>query len=313
MTINPTLRQLEAFLAVARTLSFSKASREVHLSQPGLSGAVRKLEETIGTRLFDRNTRHVVLTPAGTELLSVAEHLLSDLDFALDRMRDYLQGKRGRVAIAAAPSLSAAFVPEVIAKFQHAYPAITLQLHDVLSERCLELLRSGKVEVALTPEKRGDPALAHQDLFREHLVLFCRADHPLAKQRTVTWGQLAPLKHIAVSRTSSVRDLIDATFATVAQPVRPAFEVENVSTAIGLITNGLAVAVLPYSVLAQVNLGSVVHRRITGPEIDRNICIVTLKSRSLAPAAEAFIQICLEHQKTVKRNGALARKGASRR
>jgi LysR family transcriptional regulator, carnitine catabolism transcriptional activator len=311
--MSPTLRQLEAFLAVARTLSFSKASEVVHLSQPGLSGAVRKLEDTVGARLFDRNTRNVVLTPAGTELLSMAEHLLTDLDFALERMRDYLGGKRGRVAVAAVPSIAAGFVPDVIAKFERAYPGITLQLHDALSEHCLEMLRSGRVDVALTPEKRGDPTLAHQQLFRDHLVLFCRADHPLAKQRTVTWTQIAPLKHIATRRTSSVRDAVDGAFAKVKQQVRPAFEVEHASTAIGLVASGLAVAVLPHSVIRQASLGPVVHRRITEPEIHRNICIVTLKSRSLPPAAEAFIQSCFEHQKTVKGASTLARKAPALR
>ena len=99
------------FLAVAHTLSFSKAGELVHLAQPGPSGAVRKLEDAIGARLFDGNTRNVVLTPAGIELLTVADVLLKDFDFALERVRDYLGGKRGRITIAASPSLSASFVP----------------------------------------------------------------------------------------------------------------------------------------------------------------------------------------------------------
>lgn len=296
MAINPTLRQLEVFLAVARTLSFSKASQLIHLSQPGLSGAVRKLEDTIGARLFDRDTRNVILTPAGTELLAVAEELLKDFDFALDRVHDYLGGKRGRIAIAAAPSLAAGFIPEVIATFQRMYPAIALQLYDALSEQCIDMVRNGKVDLALTPEKRADPDLAHRDLFRDYFVLFCRSDHPLAKRRTVTWRQLVSFDYIAVRRSSSVRDLVDAAYARANATLRPAFEVEHVSTAIGLITSGLAVAVLPHSVIKQVNLGPVVYRRITGPEIHRDICIISLKSRSLAPAAEAFIRACLEHQ-----------------
>jgi LysR family transcriptional regulator, carnitine catabolism transcriptional activator len=294
--MNPTLRQLEAFLAVARTLSFSKASQQVHLSQPGLSGAVRKLEETIGARLFDRDTRNVILTPAGSELLVIADDLLNNFDFALDRVRDYLGGKRGRIAIAAAPSLAAGFLPEVIASFQRTYPGIALQLHDTFSERCIEMVHSGKVDLALTPEKRSDPDLSHRDLFRESFVLFLRADHPLAKQRTVIWNQLAPLNHIVIRRSSSVREVIEGAFAKANITLRPAFEIEQFSTVIGLITSGLGVAVLPHGVIKQAALGPVVHRRITKPEIHREVCIITLKSRSLAPAAEAFVKTCLEHQ-----------------
>lgn len=296
MAISPTLRQLEVFLAVAHTLSFSKASQLVHLSQPGLSSAVRKLEDAIGTRLFDRDTRNVILTPAGAELLAVADDLLNDFDFALTRVRDYLGGKRGRIAIAAAPSVAAGFLPEVIATFQRMYPGIALQLHDIFSELCIDMLRNGKVDLALAPEKRVDPTLSHRDLFRDHLVLFCRSDHPLAKRRTVTWRQLASFSRISVRGPSSVRHLVDAAYARANATLHPAFEVERVSTAIGLITSGLAVTVLPHLMIKQVNLGPVVYRRITGPEIHRDICAITLKSRSLAPAAEAFIRTCIEYQ-----------------
>ncbi|MGP1679519.1 MAG: LysR family transcriptional regulator, partial [Burkholderiales bacterium] len=290
----------EVFLAVARTLSFSKAGQLIHLSQPGLSSAVRKLEDTIGARLFDRDTRNVILTPAGAELLAVADELLNDFDFGLARVRDYLGGKRGRVAIAASPSLAAGFVPDIIAIFQRTYPGIALQLHDALSERCVDMVRNGKVDIALTPEKRTDPSLAHRELFRDRFVLFCRSDHPLAKRRSVTWRQLVSFSHIAVNRSSSVRELVDAAYARANATLRPAFEVEHASTVIGLITSGLGVAVLPHSVIKQANLGSVVYRRITQPEIHRNICIISLKSRTLAPAAEAFIRTCIEHQAALR-------------
>ena len=103
MTINLTLRQLEVFIALARTLSFSEASKAIPLSQPALSAAIHKLEETLGARLFDRDTRNVALTPVGTELLSVAEDLLRHFDSQLASVRDYLSGKRGRLAVAASP------------------------------------------------------------------------------------------------------------------------------------------------------------------------------------------------------------------
>lgn len=302
MAINPTLRQLEIFLAVARTLSFSKASQLIHLSQPGLSGAVRKLEETIGARLFDRDTRNVMLTPAGIELLAVAENLLKDFDFALDRVRNYLGGERGRIAIAAAPSLAAGFLPQVIATFQRTHPGIEVQLHDMFSELCIDMVRNGKVDLALTPEKRADPSLSHQELFRDHLVLLCRSDHPLARQRTVTWRQLVPFAYISFKRTSSVYHLVSAAYAKANASLRPAFEVEHVGTAIGLVASGLAVAVLPHLLINHVNLGAVTYRRITRPEIHRDICVIALKSRSLAPAAEAFIRTCIEYQATRRAN-----------
>ncbi len=86
--------------------------------------------------------------------------------------------------------------------------------------------------------------------------------------------------------------------------LRPAFEVEYVSSAFGLITSGLGVAVLPQSMVDQVNQGRVVYRQITAPEIHRDICAITLKSHSLAPAAEASIRTCVEHQAKLRATAA---------
>lgn len=295
MTINVTLRQLEVFIAVARALSFSEAAKAIPLSQPALSAAIHKLEEAIGARLFDRDTRNVALTPVGSELLTVAEDLLQHFDAELASVRDYLSGRRGRVAVAASPSLASGFLPEVVASFQRAYPGVGLQLQDAFSDLAIDMVRSGKVDLALAPEKREDPALTHLTLFHDRLVLLCRTDHPLAKQRTVSWRQLVAFSHVAFRRTSSVRQLVEAAYTRENSTLRPVFEVEHLDTMVGFVANGLGVGVLPYSLMRRVKLGPVVYRRVTAPEIHREICLVTQKSRSLSPAAEAFSQTCIKH------------------
>jgi LysR family carnitine catabolism transcriptional activator len=295
MAINVTVRQLEILVTVARTLSFSKAAKAIHLSQPALSSAVRKLEAAIGARIFDRDTRNVSLTPAGAELLAVAEDLLQHLESGLAGVRDYLGGTRGRLSVAASPSIAAGFLPDVVASFQRTHPGIALQLHDTLSDVAIDMLRSGKADLALAPEKRDDPALAHRTLFHDELVLLCRTDHPLTRLRGVTWRQIIPFAHIAFRRTSSVRHLVEAAYARENAVLRPAFEVEYPHTMVGLVANGLGVGVLPYSLMRQVKLGPVVHRRITAPEIRRDICLVARAGESPSPASEAFIQTCIRH------------------
>lgn len=294
MTINVTFRQLEAFLAVVRTLSFSEASKRIHLSQPALSAAVRKLEDAVGARLFDRDTRNVTLTPVGAELLVAAESLTQDLESALASVREYLAGKRGRISLAVAPTLAAGFAPQVIAAFQRPHPNVTVQLHDTLSSVSLDLVREGKVDLALTAETRADPSLDYQELFLDHLVLLCRSDHPLAKRRSVTWRDIVPLEHISLKRTSNVRDLVESAYVSNDAALRPRFEVDHASTVVGLVAAGLGVGALPYMMIRHLNLGSVVFRRITGLQVHRQICIVTLKSRTPSPATQAFIACCTE-------------------
>ncbi|MGO4330797.1 LysR family transcriptional regulator [Cupriavidus sp. 2TAF22] len=289
-----TLRQLEAFLAVGHTLSFSEAARQVHLSQPALSATVRKLEEKVSAQLFDRTTRHVALTPVGTELLGAVEGLFENFDSAFAGIRDFVEGKRGRLAIAASPSLAAAFLPEVIVAFEAVHPAVVVQVHDVLSDVALEMVRQGVVDLALAPATGSEHDLTQRELFQDSLVLLCHDQHPLARSRTVTWQQLQPHRLVSLTGTSSVRHLMEATYLQQGHPLKPAFEVEHASTVIGFVANGLAVGILPLSLLPLVRVGQVTIRRVVKPEIQRTISALTLKGRTPSPAATGFLELCAE-------------------
>src|SRR5690606_34346612 len=130
LVMNPSLRQLKAFLQVARLRSFTRAAEQLHISQAGLSSMMRELERQIGCRLFDRTTRKVMLTQAGAQLLPVAERAALELDAvaaAIGRM-DYLA--RRTVSIAAAPLLASALLPEVCAKFSRMQPEVKVRIKD---------------------------------------------------------------------------------------------------------------------------------------------------------------------------------------
>src|SRR5262249_50305812 len=151
---------------------------------------IRKLEDIVGAQLFDRTTRKVALSPVGAELLDVTVNLFQDFESALAHLRDYVEGKRGRLTIAAAPSLAAVFLPEIIASFERDNARITIQVHDALAEAAIELVRTGKADLAIAPERFEDKELTHRELFRDDLVLLCRVDHPLARRRVVKWREL---------------------------------------------------------------------------------------------------------------------------
>jgi DNA-binding transcriptional LysR family regulator len=293
-----TLRQLEAFVVLGRTLSFSEAAREVHLSQPALSASIRKLEDAVGAQLFDRTTRRVALSAVGGELLGVADRLFEDFDAALAGVREFVEGKRGRLSIAASPSLAAAFVPEAIALFEKEHPRVALKVHDALSDVAIAMVRSGEVDLALAPEKVDDVELTHHVLFHDRLVLLCRTDHPLGASRTVPWRRLQEHRLVLLRSTSNVRHLVDAALLEHGGAAKAAFEVEHASTLIGFVANGLGVGVFPLSLLPLVRTGQVTYRRVTHPEIHRAICVVTLKARSLSPAAQAFADLCVSLART---------------
>ncbi|UHL65255.1 LysR family transcriptional regulator [Paralcaligenes sp. KSB-10] len=301
MKINITFRQLEAFVALARTLNFSEAAKNVYLSQPALSAAIRKLEERVDAVLFDRTTRTVILTPIGAELLVVVSRMLDDFDSSLSSISDLVSGKRGSLAISAAPSLAATFLPEVLNAFQQKYPEIALRVHDALSEVSIELLKAGTVELALAPAKFLDEDLVHRELFLDRLVLVCPPDHDLAKYKKVTWTKLQPYRLVSLRSTSNVRILMEAEYLQHGKKFQPSFEVEQTSTLIGFILNKLGVGILPASLIPLVNSGNLATVDLVSPEIHRSICVVRLKARSPSPAAQTFMELCDQYAKKYQR------------
>lgn len=306
MPINISLRHLHAFLAVAQTRSFSAAAIRINLSQPALSATIRKLEDIIGARLFDRTTRNVVLTPVGTEVLGFAERLLSDFDGAFAGVRAFVSGGRGRIAIAASPSLAAGFLPEVLAAFRQSHPGIEVKIHDALSDVCVDMVRAGRVDIALVPDQTANSDLNQQELLRDYLILLCRGDHPLAKSRSVTWESIAPHDMVSIANTSSIRQHVEAVYANQGKPLRPAFEVEQASTLISFVAHGLGVGVMPHSLAPLAGMSGLVHKRILDPEIHRVLSAATLKTRPLSPASQAFIDECLKRA-ALRRNAPMAK------
>lgn len=132
MTI--TLKQIEAFLAVAEGGSFSAAADRVHLSQPALSAAIQRLEAEVGARLFDRDTRTVALSSVGRQFLTVATTIADSVTAGMARMQDFLDGRRGSLGIAVAPAVAAGVLPRVLARFTAAHPDVRLRIVDVMSD-----------------------------------------------------------------------------------------------------------------------------------------------------------------------------------
>src|SRR5687767_520805 len=146
---NVSTRQLRAFVTLAEQRSFTRAAVLSHLSQPAFSALIRQLEDSLGLRLFDRSTRSVELTVEGAEFELSARRVLSEFENALAGVHDQAARRRGRVSIALLPSLAAGWLPQVLMDFRAAFPGIELQVADVLSEPCIELVRSGHADFAL--------------------------------------------------------------------------------------------------------------------------------------------------------------------
>src|SRR5580698_3277850 len=209
MSMNISLRQLRAFLAVARQRHFRRAADNLHLSQPAVSRHVAELESELGVRLFDRNTREVVPTEAGRYLESAIERVLDELEGVLEHVHSEGERKRGKVRVAAVPTLSASLMPACIADCARDYPELTIQLHDQAQTLVLDSVRGGEVDfgIAIDPPEAGD--FDCETIMRDPFHLVCPANHPLARLKTVPWKKLEQQPLVLLDYSSGSRRLID--------------------------------------------------------------------------------------------------------
>lgn len=291
-------RLLHAFIALHDCRHFGQAAQRCHMSQSAFSVTIQRLESAVGTRLFERDTRKVALTPEGALFIEVARSLVEEIDAAFSDMGDYLARRKGRVVIAALPSLAANGLPAVIAQYRADYPGINVTLFDALSDQCLAMLREGKVDFALTAP---GPDLAEFDtkmVCSDPFYLVCRRDHKLARRRRIALKSLAGCEMIQLSKSTSVRQHVDALLRDVAV-VNTGLEVEHLATVAGLVEHGLGVSLVPELTLFQFRSMDLVAIPVEAPDIVRPIFIVRQKHRTLSVAAQGMLALVEASLRTV--------------
>ena len=283
---NLSTRQLRAFLALTDERSFTKAALACHLSQPAFSALIRTLEQALNARLFDRDTRSVQLTPEGRLFEPSARQLLGDFGVAVNDLRDHVERRKGRVHVAALPSLAAGWLPAIFAEFTRAWPGIDLNLSDILSDPCIDLVRSSKADFALASSGASHAGLSSQLLCTDRFYLVCRKDHPLAIEKALTLKKLVPYPFIHMSRNSSVRQALDAALHPL--QTHTLLEVDQLATVAGMVEAGLGISVVPALTLFHFERESLVTRPLDIAGLTRRIYLVRRQQESLSAAAQAL-------------------------
>lgn len=289
--LNLSTRQIRAFLALARQRNFTRAAGECHLSQSAFSTLIRSLEEAVGLRLFDRDTRKVELTPEGRLFEAGAARLLEDFQGVLADLGEHAARRRGRVALAALPSLAAGWLPPLLADFHARHPGIELDVADALSESCVERVRGGRADFALAAVRAGAPELRTDAFCSDGFYLVCRKDNPLARRRRVTLAQLAAEPFIHLARNSSVRQHVEAAIRPA--QMRTVMELEQLSTVAGMVRAGLGVTVVPALTLFHFESGELARIPLNAPGLKRELFVIRRSDRSLSLAAQSLLEYLL--------------------
>lgn len=287
--MNVSMRQLRAFLHLCEMRSFTRAAEASHLSQPAFSALISGLEDALGLRLFNRNTRSVSPTVEGLAFEPTARRLVLDFDAALQGVQDHVTRKRGRVTVALLPSLAANWMPGILAAFHARHPRIDLNLFDVLSDDCIDRVASGEADFAIAASCENTPTLQADAFCSDGFFLVCSSGHPLLTQEKVLAEDLAQWPFIHLARSSSVRQRFDA--ALYPHAMHTMMEVEQLATVMGMVRAGLGISVVPGLSLFHFERTGVAVRRLDLPGLRRNLYVIRPRDRSLSLAAQSLFEM----------------------
>ncbi|HEY1703659.1 MAG TPA: LysR family transcriptional regulator [Trebonia sp.] len=288
------LRHLEYFVAVAEELSFTRASRRLHVVQSGVSSAIQGLERELGTPLFERDRHRVLLTDAGRALLPEARATLAAAQTAADAVAEVAAGLRGTLSIGTMVSTGGIDVPALLGTFHERHPGVLVRLR-ALPGGSADLARevaSGGLDLALLSLPGGAPgSLTVRPLAREPLRLICGPKHPLASGADgpddVTLPGLADETFVDFPAGWGTRAITDRAFAAAGVDRLVLFEVPNYEAALGLVRNGLGLAFMPQSAVA--NQDGIRIVPVQPPGLNWQIQVATAAARRPSAAARAFL------------------------
>lgn len=293
--MRPTLRQLEAFVGVARRGTFTAAAVEIGLSQPALSQAISQLESGLGTQLIHRSARSAYLTPDGEFLLPAAERILHELDSVVRDLRESAKTRRSRLTVGAMPSLAVGLMPQIMRRFATEHSRINIVLADAQSEALYRRVEEGQLDFAFSSRLAERPGVSFASLLHDRFNLVVPRDHSLAGRKSVRWKDIERESVIGFAGGTGTRSDLMRELARAGITLRPVMELSFSSTILGMVEAGLGVAALTSLSLPPVAHPGFAVVRLTEPVIGREIGIVTATHRPQTPAAAAFIKVAVDY------------------
>ncbi len=292
--MNVTTRQLEAFLAVARLGSFTRAAEEIHMTQAGLSLLLKTFEEQVGARLFDRTTRTVRITTAGESLLPAVRLMLAEWERATAEVGRLTAAAERQLTLAATPLIASSVLPGWLGEFHRAHPGVRVLIRDVDRQGIQRGVESGEFDLGLGAFFKPVVGLERSALASFRMVRVApRAGAGRTRRESARWSDFTGERLLCLEPDNPIQKLVDAQLRGQAVSVTRVGPLQNLQAIIAMVEAGQGVAALPGFVIPACVRFDVSARRLVEPEVPIDFFAVTRKGRiptSLADHLIASIQ-----------------------
>ena len=287
--MNVTQRQMQAFLAIARLTSFTRAAERLHITQSGLSAMMRDLEEQLKCRLFDRTTRSVSLTTEGLQLVPVASRIVAELDAVSDAINQISSEAQRTLTVGATPIIAAGVMPMAATAFSREHPQIKLRIRDLGRQAIQEGVASGTLDAGYGAFFKESSGIARTPLAAFAMTCVSPAKGKSRTHRTVAightnWSALQDQPLIGLPADNPLQELIEVQLRQIGRgdEDRPVYE--NFQTLLAMVEAGFGVAILPSFIAPACRRYRVELALLSEPEITMNFYEITRKGR-LRPEA----------------------------
>lgn len=279
------------FRVVATEKSFSRAAGKLARTQPAVSLAIQRLEDTVGEPLIDRSNRQIRLTDAGQVTLEFArrfENLRSELQRALLELRD---NAAGRLTVGANESATLYLLP-LLSRYRQLYPRVKIQVRRSQSSKLPTEIREGDLELGVISYEINDEALASKIIYTDHLACVVSPKHRLARRRSVSIEDLGSETFIGHIVVSPYKEVVVREFMRFKVPLNRDVEMPTVEAIRKFVQRNEGISFLPrMCVEEEISQGTLKEIQVKGLETERKIRLIYPASRTLSHAARAFLTL----------------------
>lgn len=285
---NATLRQLKIFETVARHLSFSRASEELHLTQPAVSTQIRSLEGHVGLRLFEQLGKKIYLTPAGKELLHYSRAIIQQFQEAEEALTHYkgISGGKLNVSVISAGDY---FFPRILVEFARRHNGVTLNLAVHNREELLAQMEQNLTDLAVMVRPPKDMDTVYEAFAPHPYVIVAPPDHPLAKIKRIPLARLAQEPFVVREKGSDTWQSMEDGFGAALADLNIAMEIKSTETIKQAVIAGMGISFLSaHTVSLELRAGSLVILDVVGFPVMLHWYVVHRRNKRLPPVAAAF-------------------------
>ncbi len=288
MANNIKYRQLKAFCLAAQEGSFIAAARLLFVTQPSFTALIKSLEDELGMQLFERTTRTCHLTAQGKGLYETLSRILADLEEAYQYAKDEGRGLRGKLSIAAVPSLSVGFLAEAFGAFHQRYPSVQIYMGEHNSDGVIDAVRNNLAELGVG-RAPADNDMVFKPLFKDRLLAAGVPHHPIFNESHIKWASLAKHELIMIGGGATAQEM-----AIASRGGAHSVEATHLATAASIARYGLGLAVIPSSAVNALNTEGLKLAPIAERSATRQLGAIYKRRRNLSASARHFIELMEE-------------------